>query len=121
MVSHVAPVRVSGSSFSTDRVRAWTARSRSGRSSSTVACKIACAVSKYRWARWSRNAGDLPLWDRRLRGQQVIGQCFDSLTDLQQSDADRVEDQRVGQIAALQVGTDRVDRAWISARRWRSR
>jgi hypothetical protein len=46
--------RVSGSSLSTDRVRTWTARSRSGRSSSTVACKIACAVSKYRWARWSR-------------------------------------------------------------------
>jgi hypothetical protein len=55
MLGYVVPGRGSGSSFSTDRVRAWTARSSSGRSSSTVACKIACAVSKYRWARWSRS------------------------------------------------------------------
>jgi len=33
--------------------------------------------------------------DRRLRGQQVIGQCLDGLADLQQADADGVEDQPV--------------------------
>jgi hypothetical protein len=43
-------------------------------------------------------------------GQQVVGQCFDGLAGFQQADADRVEDQPVGQVAALQVGADRVDR-----------
>ena len=56
------------------------------------------------------NTGDLPPRDRRLGGQQIVRQCFNSLADLQQADADGVEDQPVGQIAALQVGTDRVDR-----------
>jgi hypothetical protein len=56
------------------------------------------------------HTGDLPPRDRRLRGEQVIRQCFDSLADLQQADADRVEDQPVGQVSALQVGADRVDR-----------
>jgi hypothetical protein len=56
------------------------------------------------------HTGDLPPRDRRLGGQQIVRQCFNSLADLQQADADGVEDQPVGQIAALQVGTDRVDR-----------
>jgi hypothetical protein len=55
------------------------------------------------------HAGDLPPRDRWLRGQQVIGQCFDGFADFQQADADRVEDQTVGQVAAFQVGADRVD------------
>jgi len=41
-------------SYGSERPMAWTARSRSGMSSSTVACKIACAVSKCLCARWSR-------------------------------------------------------------------
>jgi toxin YoeB len=56
------------------------------------------------------HAGDLPPRDRRLRGQQIIRQCFNSLADLKQADADGVEDQPVGQVATLQVGADRVDR-----------
>ena len=63
------------------------------------------------------HAGDLPPRDRRLRGQQVIGKCFDSLADLQQADADRIEDQTVGQLATLQVRADRSIAAWISASR----
>ena len=54
---------------------------------------------------------DLPPWDRRLGGKQIVWQCFDSLADLQQADADGVKDQPVGQIATLQVGTDRIDRS----------
>ena len=46
MSAYVVPERGSRSCFSTERVRAWTVRSRSGRSSSTVACKMAWAVSK---------------------------------------------------------------------------
>jgi hypothetical protein len=44
------------------------------------------------------------------RGKQLGGQCLDRFADLEQADADRVEDHPVGQVAALQVGTDRVDR-----------
>jgi hypothetical protein len=54
MLGYVVPGRGSGSSFSTDSVRAWTARSRLGRSSSTVACKMAWAVSvtgQWPWVR----------------------------------------------------------------------
>jgi len=47
---------------------------------------------------------------RWLGGQQVIWECFDSLADLKQADADRVEDQPVRQVPALQVGADRIDR-----------
>jgi hypothetical protein len=54
--------------------------------------------------------GYLPPRDGWLGGEQVIGQCFDGLADLQQADADGVEDQPVRQVAALQVGSDRVDR-----------
>jgi hypothetical protein len=46
------------------------------------------------------HAGDLPPRDRRLRGQQVIGERFDCLPSLQQADAGRVEDQPVGQVDA---------------------
>jgi hypothetical protein len=46
-----------------------------------------------------------------MAGQQIIWQCFNSLADLQQADADGVEDQPVGQVATLQVGADRVDRS----------
>ena len=54
--------------------------------------------------------GDLPPRDRWLRGQQIVRQCFNSLADLKQADADGVEDQPVGQVATFQVGADRVDR-----------
>lgn len=47
--------------------------------------------------------GDLPLWDWRLRGQQIDWQCYNRLADLQQADAYGVEDQPAGQVAALQV------------------
>jgi hypothetical protein len=47
--------------------------------------------------------GDLPPWDRWLGSQQVIWQCFDSLADLQQADADGVEYQSIGQAATQQV------------------
>lgn len=67
------------------------------------------------------HAGDLPPRDRWLRGQQVIRQRLNGLADLEQADADRIEDQTVGQVAALQVGADRIDggldMAWISASR----
>jgi hypothetical protein len=46
------------------------------------------------------HTGDLPPRDRWLRGQQVIRECLNSLADLQQADADRVEDQPVGQVDA---------------------
>jgi hypothetical protein len=39
--------------------------------------------------------GYLPPRDGWLGGEQVIGQCFDGLADLQQADADGVEDQPV--------------------------
>ena len=55
------------------------------------------------------HAGDLPPRDRWLRGQQVIRQRLNGLADLEQADADRVEDQTVGQVAALQVRVDRID------------
>ncbi len=70
---------------------------------------MACAVSKY-WCEVVAHAGDQPPRDGWLGGQQIVRQCFDSFADLQQAEADRVEDQPVGQIAALQVGADRADR-----------
>jgi hypothetical protein len=45
-----------------------------------------------------------------LDGAFEVGQVFVDGVHLQQADADTVEDQPVGQVAALQVGTDRVDR-----------
>ena len=56
------------------------------------------------------HAGDLPPRDGRLGGEQVIRECLDGLADFQQPDPDGVEYQAVGQVAALQVGADRVDR-----------
>lgn len=55
-------------------------------------------------------AGDLPPGNGWLGGQQVLGQRLDSLTDLQQPDPDSVEYQAVGQVAAPQVGADRINR-----------
>ena len=63
------------------------------------------------------HTGDLPPRDRWLRGQQVIRQCFNSLTDLKQADADGVEDQPVGQVATFQVERIASIAAWISASR----
>jgi hypothetical protein len=65
--------------------------------------------------------GDLPPRDRRLRGQQVIRECFNSLADLKQgmrtaskiSPSDRSPRGRWERIASIA--------AWISASRWRSR
>jgi hypothetical protein len=78
MISHVVPERVCGSSFFIDRVRAWTARSRSGRSSSTGLQNrvrgIEVAVGEV-----VAHRGDLPPRDRWLRGQQIVRQCFDNL------------------------------------------
>ena len=76
---------------------------------------------RFGWLRWLRQdrgswlfvclpGRSLPPRDRRLGGQQIVRQCFDSFADFQQADADGVEDQPVGQVAALQVGADRVDR-----------
>src|SRR5262245_57848729 len=56
-------------------------------------------------------AGDLPPWDGRLSGKQVVGQCLDGLADLQQPDPDSVEYQAVGQVTALQVRADRINRS----------
>jgi hypothetical protein len=39
---------------------------------------------------------DLPPWDGGLGGEQFVGQCFDGFADLQQADADSVEDEPVG-------------------------
>ena len=55
------------------------------------------------------HAGDLPPRDGRLGGEQVIGECLDGFADFQEPDLGGVEDQAVGQVAALQVGADRVD------------
>jgi hypothetical protein len=63
------------------------------------------------------HAGDHPPRGRCWRGQQVVRQCFNGLADLQQADADRVEDQPVGQIATLQVERIASIAAWISASR----
>jgi hypothetical protein len=63
------------------------------------------------------DAGDLPPRDRRLRGQQIIGQCFDSLADLQQADADRVEDQTSGRSPRCRWERIASMAAWISASR----
>jgi hypothetical protein len=46
---------------------------------------------------------DLPPRDRRLRGQQIVRQCFSCLAGFQQADTDGVEDEAVGQVATLQV------------------
>ena len=37
--------------------------------------------------------------------------CLDGFADLQQADADGVEDQAIGQVAALRVGADRINRS----------
>src|SRR5262249_26037416 len=55
--------------------------------------------------------GYLPPRDGWLGGEQVIGQGLDRLADLQQADADSVEDQPVRQVTAFQVGANRVDRS----------
>ena len=47
------------------------------------------------------HAGYLPPGDVRLRGEQVIGQGLDGLTDFQETDADGVEDQPIEQLAPL--------------------
>src|SRR5258708_25544664 len=49
------------------------------------------------------HAGDLPPRDRRLRGKQIIRNCLDGLTDLQQTDADGIEYQTVWYLAARHV------------------
>jgi hypothetical protein len=56
------------------------------------------------------HAGDLAPRDAGLGIEQFGGQGLHSLADFQQPDPDRVEDQAVGQVTALQVGADRVDR-----------
>jgi hypothetical protein len=56
------------------------------------------------------HAGDLAPRDGRLGVEQPGGQGLHGLADLQQADPDRVEDQAVGQVTALQVGAYRVDR-----------
>ena len=63
------------------------------------------------------HAGDLPPRDRWLGGEQIVRQRFNSLSDLQQADADGVKDQSVGQVAALQVERIASIAAWISASR----
>jgi hypothetical protein len=50
------------------------------------------------------HAGDLAPWDGGLGSEQFGGQGLDGLPDFQQPYRDRVEDQAIGQIAALQVG-----------------
>jgi hypothetical protein len=66
------------------------------------------------------HAGDLPPRDRRLRGQQVSRQRFDSFADLQQADADRVEDQPSGRsprcsgLAGFMPAVAARSRAWRS-------
>jgi hypothetical protein len=55
-----------------------------------------------------------------LDGAFEVGQVFVDGVHLQQADADTVEDQPVGQVAALQVGTD-LDRGLDIGCRWRSR
>ncbi len=56
------------------------------------------------------HAGDLAPWDGGLGVEQFGGQGLDGLPDFRQPYPDRVEDRAIGQIAALQVGADRVDR-----------
>jgi hypothetical protein len=65
--------------------------------------------------------GDLAPWDRGLGVEQVGGQRLHGLADLKQPDPDGVEDQPVGESASLQVPADRVDAAWMSDSRCRSR
>jgi hypothetical protein len=67
------------------------------------------------------HAGDLPPRAQWLRGQQIIRQCLDSLTDLQQADADRVEDQPSDRSPRCKWERIASIAAWISASRWRSR
>ena len=56
------------------------------------------------------HAGDLAPWDGGLGIEQFCRQSLHGLSDFQQPDPDRIEDQAIGQIAALQVGADCVDR-----------
>jgi hypothetical protein len=67
------------------------------------------------------HAGDLAPGDAGLGVEQFGGQGLDRLADFQQPDPDRVEDQAVGQVAALRVGADASIAAWMSASRCRSR
>jgi hypothetical protein len=49
----------------------------------------------------------------RLRGfssQQVVGDRFDGFADLDEANADCIEDQPIGQITATAVAADRGDR-----------
>jgi hypothetical protein len=81
-----------------------------GRSSSTVACKIAWAVSKYRWARWSRI---------RVICRHGIDGCVASRSSGSALTASPISSRRMrtaskispsDRVPALQVGADRVDR-----------
>jgi hypothetical protein len=56
------------------------------------------------------HAGDLPPRDGRVGSEQGVGESLDCLADLQQPDPDSIEYQAAGQISALQVGADRIDR-----------
>ena len=67
------------------------------------------------------HAGDLPPRDRRLGSEQVIWECFNSLADFQQADADRVEDQPTGRSPRCRWEWIASIAAWMSASRWRSR
>lgn len=67
------------------------------------------------------HACDLPPGDGGLSAEQAFGQCLHGLADLQEADPYRVEDQAVGQVAALQVRVDGVDGGRMSASRGRSR
>ena len=67
------------------------------------------------WRGGNRQA--LPPRDRWLRGQQIVRQCFNSLANLKQADADGVEDQPVGQVATLQAERIASIAAWMSASR----
>jgi hypothetical protein len=65
-----------------------------------VAVTMAWEVSKYRWARWSRIRADLPPRDRRFGGGDVVRAGIDGFADLEQADADSVEDQPGGHVVA---------------------
>lgn len=62
-----------------------------------------------------------PPGDGRLQREEVVGQCLDRFADFEQADADGVENQSVGQAAALQWERIASMAAWMSASRWRSR
>ena len=60
--------------------------------------------------------GDLRPGECRFVGKQLSGESLDRFADLDQADPNGVEDEPVGQVAALEVGVDGAISAMASSR-----